>query len=318
MIFLSKDFFNTSEETNKLLEKKKELLDLNIKIQTNMKEIILNYIQNFVDFSNPANVDSATCILNFLENLKSSLNLCNENITDLKNCVNDFDNITSSIKKNDSDLDNILKTFNSKYYKFSKSIVQNTLQIQNCINSISKISNLTFAIFQSNSEHYTNESNVVDETECKIETIVTPKIEYIENTLIVSEMSGKVTLPYKMSEIKEIFENNANKYSSIDEIILKTYTLPIEMFKNPFIARFKEAFKLIKNKERGSVFDAIELGTELMFNYNLHPAIISACKNLDELDIYLDYLENGETNKFDCFKVVFELPPAIVKQKNPF
>lgn len=53
---------------------------------------------------------------------------------------------------------------------------------------------------------------------------------------------------------------------------------------------------------------------ELLFNYNLHPAIISACKNIDELDIYLDYLENNETDKFNCFNIKFEIAPSISKK----
>ena len=71
----------------------------------------------------------------------------------------------------------------------------------------------------------------------------------------------------------------------------------------------------MKKKENGSIKDAFDLGMELLFNYNLHPAIITACKNLDELDIYLDYLENNETDKFDCFKIVFEIAPIVVKNR---
>ena len=137
--------------------------------------------------------------------------------------------------------------------------------------------------------------------------------DFKENTLIVSEMSGNVTLPYSLSNLQRTLEHESDKYSSLQDIISKKYTLPIKAFKNPFISRFKEAFKLMRKKEGGTVGEAISLGTELMFNYNLHPAIITACKNLDELDIYLDYLESGETQKFNCFKIVFELPPTLSK-----
>lgn len=60
---------------------------------------------------------------------------------------------------------------------------------------------------------------------------------------------------------------------------------------------------------------SFDLATELLFNYNLHPAIISACRNLDELDIYLDRPDSGETDKFSCFNIVFEIPPVIYKNK---
>ena len=71
-------------------------------------------------------------------------------------------------------------------------------------------------------------------------------------------------------------------------------------------------------KEKASVIKAFELGMELFFNYNLHPAIISACKSLDELDIYLDYLEDNETHKFDCFKIIFDMAPIEVKSNKLF
>ena len=67
------------------------------------------------------------------------------------------------------------------------------------------------------------------------------------------------------------------------------------------------------DKEKASIKDAIDLGLELMFNYNLYPAIITACKNLDELDIYLAYLETGEIDKFKIFNIIYQLSPTLSK-----
>lgn len=47
----------------------------------------------------------------------------------------------------------------------------------------------------------------------------------------------------------------------------------------------------------------------------LHPAVITACKNIDELDIYLAYLETNELDKFDIFDVVFDIPPILENDK---
>lgn len=131
----------------------------------------------------------------------------------------------------------------------------------------------------------------------------------IENTLVISENKNNVILPYKINDLNAILELNKDKYNNIYEIIEQHYTIPYSNYKSPVFSRFKEAFKLIRNKEQGSIKDAIDLGFELMFNYSLHPAIISACKNLDELDIYLDYLDTNETDKFDCFNIKFEIAP---------
>ena len=148
----------------------------------------------------------------------------------------------------------------------------------------------------------------------EIEFKINPIYSHEENTLVVSEKTGTVTLPYDMSNVNEILKNSHGKFKSIDEVIIKKYTLPIKSFKNPITARFKEAFYLMRYKEHGSIFDGLELGFELMFKYNLHPAVISACKNLDELDIYLDYLKSGKTDKFKCFNIIFDLPPMVSKQ----
>ena len=134
-----------------------------------------------------------------------------------------------------------------------------------------------------------------------------------ENTLIISEKTKKVFLPYDYSSVEEVFINNPSKYSSIEDIIKTDFVLPLEQFKFPSISRFREAFKLMRYKENSSFKEALDLSFELLFNYNLHPAIISACRNLDELDIYLDYLADNETHKFSCFKIIFEVAPTLSK-----
>lgn len=127
------------------------------------------------------------------------------------------------------------------------------------------------------------------------------------DTLIISDSNKKVILPYKLDDIKEKLKSS-NKYSSLEEIIEKEYVVPMETYKNPIKSRFREAFQLIKKKEKGSLKEAIELGFELMFQSDLNPAIISACKDLDELDIYLDCLDDNELDKFSCFKIKYDLP----------
>ena len=326
-------FFNTnfSNEMNTLFNSEKEILQYSLDSQKNLKSIVLKYIQSFVGF-NTLDLNCANLILEILQNLKESLELCNSNISLSNIIMQDFEQIILSIQNQDPNLNELTNSYNKNYTVLNKLVSQNTLKIEQCLNDIFEKSDSDFIstlIVPSTQSEIIEEiipeatkqepQKTISETESihKSEIVPSPEIDmqpiYIENTLIVSETSKKVTLPYKLSEVQELFENSAGKYSSIDEVIDEKFTLPIETFKNPFISRFKEAFKLMRNKEKSSFTESIELGVELMFNYNLHPAIISACKNLDELDIYLDYLEDGETNKFDCFKVVFQLPPAIIK-----
>ena len=126
------------------------------------------------------------------------------------------------------------------------------------------------------------------------------------NVLIISEKKQKAYLPYKYKEVEKIYKNSNNEYNSIIEVIQDLYVLPLKKFKNSLIARFREAFNLIVHKENGSIICALDLALELMFKYNLNPIIIAACRNLDELDMYLDCLDENELFDIKCFQIRFE------------
>ena len=64
-------------------------------------------------------------------------------------------------------------------------------------------------------------------------------------------------------------------------------------------------------KEKISIPEALRLAGKIMFNSSLNPAIIRACKNLQELNLYLDCLYKNETEKFEAFKVVYKALPTI-------
>lgn len=131
-------------------------------------------------------------------------------------------------------------------------------------------------------------------------------------TLIISEEDGKVYLPYTKDEVKENMAQNKGK--KISELIEENYILPLDKYKNSMRARFREGYNLMYRKEGKSRKSAFMLGLELMFETNLHPAIISACKNLEELDIYLDCLEDNELEKFSCFKIIYKSLPTLRKK----
>ena len=359
MIFV--DFNKNSLDDNRsLINQNTTFFKTNIEIKNKMKKIILNYMQNFSESNKFIDTDSVNSVHDFLENLKKSINLCNENISNLEILVKHIDNIINSTNEN---LTNLINTYNSDYCKLNDIICKNTMKIHDCLGSISEKSEFLFSVSSNEDNFFLVEPLHPHQIEDNIETAKTPeasitsyetisqnetkdttpqKIEedkkkilaepsesaldvndntqknYIENTLIVSEKNNEVILPFDLTEVKEVCKSKNNKFSSIDEVIEKKYTLPLSIYKNTFVARFKEAFKLMRHKEKASIVEAFDLGFEVMFNYNLHPAIISACKSLDELDIYLDYLEIGETQKFNCFKIIFDLPPAIIKSKKQY
>jgi len=131
-------------------------------------------------------------------------------------------------------------------------------------------------------------------------------------TLVISEEDGKVYLPYTKDEVKEDMAQNKGK--KISELIEQKYILPLDKYKNSMKARFREGYNLMYKREGKSRRSAFMLGLELMFETNLHPAIISACKTLEELDIYLDCLEDNELEKFSCFKIIYKSLPTLRKK----
>lgn len=299
---------NDTNEISNSLKTEKEFFNYSLKSQENFKSIILNYMQNFSNSSNNVNSTCANHITDFLEQAKSSLNLCNENISSLKNLLTELSGIIDSSKNNTKDLTEKINIFNINYSTSNKTILENTIKIEDCLNSISKESELKFS--STSSDEIKEISESINNAQPSTSNIYDP-INYTENTLIVSETSQNVTLPYKLSELSKILEDEPTKYSSIDEIINKKYTLPLKTFKNPTVSRFKQGFKLMREKEHSSFRAAFDLGMELVFDSNLHPAIIPACSNLEELDKYLYYMEKEETEKFDKFNIIFECPPSV-------
>ncbi len=129
-------------------------------------------------------------------------------------------------------------------------------------------------------------------------------------TLLISEESQKVYLPYTIEEVMKKL-HDSNEYQTVEEVIEKEYTVPLATFKMPIISRFKEAYRFMRVKEKSSVYAALDLALELMFTSNLNPAVIRAAKDLKELNIYLDCLYENEVDKFDCFKIIYKVLPKI-------
>ncbi len=143
-------------------------------------------------------------------------------------------------------------------------------------------------------------SDIIDSTDLST--------RFIENTLVISEVQQRVFLPYNINTVKDILLNDPQGYSSLQGVINKIYTRSIDYYRFSAISRFKEAYKLVREREKGSKVKALGLAFELFLNYNLHPAIITACKSLDELDVYLACLED---NTLENIKAINKAPERI-------
>lgn len=313
--FLDKGSLSTS------IKIEKNSLKATLDMQKNLNKQILIFMKNFIgklevtlDFS-PTNK-----VFNYLNDSTSALNKSNENIQAIQELLSKLEEIENCKKSFSAEalsekITAEIKIYNAQFENQIDIIYNNTTYIENFIYEISKI-DLTELLKELNSP---KEKEIeFEQIDNNTLTISSDELDssFIENTLIISEIKGIVILPYKLDNVKEILLNNNDKYKSIEEVIQKYFTVPISNYKIPAIARFREAYKLMIEKEKVSKIKALSLASELFANYNLHPAIITACNNLDELDIYLACLEDNILDEFHLFDIKYEIPPTIAKVKN--
>ena len=149
--------------------------------------------------------------------------------------------------------------------------------------------------------------------QARVNVLVNPQ-DY--HSLVISEKEQLAFLPFFYKDIQKIYDTSKSRYETMQDVVNSLYVIPLTRFKNSAMSRFKESFRLMREKENASIIKSLDLGLELMFKYELNPIIIAACRNLDELDIYLDCLEENELENFSCFEIKFEVMPQLKKFKN--
>lgn len=299
--------YTDTENILDLLYIEKSSLKSTLDIQNNLNKQILTFMKNFLGKLD-VNSSTSSDVLNYINKSTIALKKSNNNIEALKKLLSRIDKIAYLYKDSESKVEDKIKNYNKTFSKAINIIYKNTSTIEKFLYEISLIDFSNFSLETKKIETTETEENLIlAENELNL--------AYVENTLVISEMQGTVILPYKIEDIKNKLAENKNTYSSIEDVIQKTYTIPIKKYKSSAMSRFKEAYKLITKKEHKSKIKALSLGFELFFNYNLHPAIITACNSLDELDIYLACLEDNTLEDFKFFKIKYEIAP-VVKNKS--
>lgn len=287
-------------------------LDSILKNQKVNREHIINFINSFEDTSAPNANDILTETQQIFE-------LVNNNINDIYNlkeqfqqlekmiveAIVDLENGTPSAEDNINEIESKINSYSSKYKYVKNTILENDDKINNFLNKInitpeSKIAD-RYTVVNINNLHADN---------------LTADIE--DNLdLIISENDKKVFLPYTKEEVLEFMKKYPNDYSSAQEVINQEFIVPISTYsKHPSLARFREAYSLIRDKEMKSIMDAFKYAIDLMFKYELNPAIIAACKSEKQLDEYLHCLETNNLENFKYFNIKFEISPFAVKNND--
>lgn len=309
--------FSGTENISNLIELEKVSLMSTLDIQKSFNKQILVFMKKFmanIDFS--LDIEPTNKAFFYLNEATSSLNKSNSNINTLNSLLDSLSQI------NPSD-ENLIKNYNANFKTSMNSVYENTEIIEkfvhevtindfcelpaSCITSIASIDTIAPDVSVDVNEKEQHTTSIIN---TPVEAPASSQLP--ENTLVISETQKKVILPYNINKVEDIMQKN-KRYHSVEEVVSKLYTKPISYYKFSSISRFKEAYKLVKEKEKGSTFKALSLAFELLGNYSLHPAIITACKSLDELDIYLACLEENDLDDFKFFDIKYEVPMAISK-----
>lgn len=260
-------------------------------------------------------------LFTFLDNIKSTFEKVNNNIESLnkqkellKNNIDDFwdyrNKCENTIKSNNLDIE----AFIQKYLSYclldiSNSIAQVNVQINEQVINNKPNMQVDEQVIDNKTNAQTDE--LADTRANSFPNNLDDNSKLSDNkTLLISEKQNKVFLPYTIYDLEVILDRHHN-YSNLQDIIYDRYILPLSRFKYPIISRFKETFYLMRHKEKASIAESLDLALELSFNSLLNPAVIAACKNLDELDIYLDCLNNNDLDNFTIFNIQYDISPSV-------
>lgn len=316
------------------LEKQKD----NINVLQECLKNINNYIQNM-------NLTEDTQeITDLLSQVKTNLDNCKNNVSMIAYLKsNYFQFKRETLSSVDSATYNkvlnsygrIIQETSNSLNSFLSSYLHNSLFTLNSIEQNSIKSKLQISGVNVESQHQVEQPSKFfysfdQKVENPVETPSAPTVEsfkpeYVEisnpsifedteplhdnNVLLISEKKNRIFLPYTAKEVTDILESSS-RYHSATQVINKVFTVPLDKHKNGIISRFKETFNFMRKKEKASLMDSLDFALDLAFNFKLNPAIILACKDLEQLDTYLDCLELNELSKFDYFKIEYEISPT--------
>ena len=330
------DKINTSIKNVAILKKKLELIKMSISTSPDkLNELFNSYNETYIS-DYPMLLECMNFIIDFIEELfvtpqyeKSSETT--RNMFSIKEDLKrDISSSKKQIKEEKTEITNTLTFSNTPTLSSTSSTVSaksympnSDLSIfseketltTNAVNKIDEDKNNDNSANNINDSFTQNDEmqNSSDESENEKRITSSNRVTKLplqdNNSLIISEKDKLVYLPFKVEDLKKEYLDKSKKYTGLIDLINHEYIYPISKYRNTVTSRFKEAYSLMVNKEKSSTLSALELGLEVAFNYSLHPAVISACKSLEELDEYLDALDVKDMSRFQKFKVEFEVLP---------
>lgn len=237
-------------------------------------------------------------------------------VQNLKDEINTFstknEDVRSKILLNDIKIDTFFQKNIVKKYLASFDTEIKLNHYKNVVNKTTPSENEHLSVNTDiTSSDNTLESDTIPLSNSTESTVANISENFEENhTLRVSEKNKKVFLPYTKQEIALYLEQYPHSYTSFEDVVNKEFVLSLDYYmKHPVVARFREAYSLIRDRESKSVIDAFKFAIEMMFRYELNPVIIAACKTQEQLEHYLSCLEKNTLDDFTDFNIKFEISP---------
>lgn len=288
------------------------------------RDVMANFIDHLKDgISHLEDEQSNKEFLGILAEVQDIFQRSNENIEEAQNLISLFNTISGKVQNysitQTSDDDTAQNTINE--LKEFKDLLSEFMTKSEEVNSKLFLSNIKFDTFwqRNNVKDFirpienndtSNDKNKHKENTQKIETSNFEDLEE-NNTLLISEKLNKVFLPYTKKEISLYLEQYPNEFSSFTDVVKKEFILSLDYYmKFPVIARFREAYSLIRDRESKSVIDAFKFAVDVMFHYEINPVIIAACKTQEQFEKYLDCMKRNCLEEFTDFAIKFEVSPV--------
>lgn len=309
-----------------------EIKELNnvLKQQRQLKKTLLLYLEKISEgIYNSLNPKDTNQIHTFLDNIQRCFDRLKENISKIIELKDYLDSISQSNQYEDlnflnynnrcSELMEKINYDNSSYYAFMDSLfeyinvtfpeitVDNNIEQKKMSElytsqiSIDELFNEASEETPAKDEEMIEEKNIVEENSMDEETS-----NSTEKVLFISYKDNYAILPYSTKDLEQFFSSNPEKYSSLQDIIDKEYTISLENYKFDSSSVYDECMNIAKQSPDYSALKAIKFANNAKKYENANPIIIKACKSLDEIELYLNCLENNNLENFTLFKIVEE------------
>lgn len=318
-IFTEKDFSFING-----MDKEIETLQSEVKSQEEKREHIISFINNLNNaIALPENknsdlfsksltnanaiLDEINKIINEFHTLKDNLEQIIENIISLLVSIESSKEDKSFYNAQVLDIKSSIYDYSCSVANVKNKVFVNNIKIDQLFHNV-VLPNFSFEFSTATKEPESKSDSIKSDTNTPVNSQTTTLED--NNTLIISEKTKKVFLPYTVREISAYLEQYPEQYSSYEDVIEKEFILPIENYVKHFVvSRFRETYALIRDRETKSVVEALKYAIDLMFRSELSPAIIAGCKTQAQLENYLYCLEHNQLEEFKDFKIVFEINP---------